>query len=289
LQYILYENPYFRPMTDIDLFIPGQSLCLAKDLLLKMGGCEIFTDPSVFINSLRHESFPIIFNGVAIELHRNLFDVFDNEVALNTQQILRESIQFNFNNFNGLVLSNEMLLLHLCHHAHSTLQGGTVKLIFYFDIHFLIGKLAGALNWIKVQELCEETGAKQSVSKTLYLVSVLFKTKGIPDYYLENTMDKKHYVDLLISAVLNKKANHGRQHYLSKFMKINSFWTKAHYIFNRLLPDKRYIRQKYDIHNPFSLIIYYLVEISTFLNLGLIAFLSYLYSVCISKLSRLKR
>jgi hypothetical protein len=268
LQHVLYKNPGLRPMVDIDILISPNKLLLAREILIKMGGTEIFNDQSEYINSLRHQSFPIILKGISIEIHRNIVDSFDNLVSIDQQLIFKESIPYTIGDVKCMVLSNELLLVHLCHHVFSTLQGGTVRLISYFDIHFLVEKSGKVLEWNKIKGLCEKSGAFHSVSKTLSIVKHLFETQYIPEYFLTDKTSLNDYIQLLTKAVLYARVNTDNLHYLNKFSKIHGLLNRFRYMTNRLIPDRRYVMYKYQTNKIHLVFAGYWKELFKFLCSG---------------------
>lgn len=244
LQYRLYNEPYLRPMIDIDLFLLEHDIEKASQLLFAKGAKPVVISETKYIDSLKHHSAPIMYKGIAIELHRRLTDLYD-EVHFEKIDIWNETEVFTIEGKPCIVMKPELLLVYLCHHLFSTLRGGKIKLLAYYDILLLLEKYSDHLNQEKILKIMEVAKLKTSVYQTLAQIIFLFPMAPIPLALQTGTSRIQMDVPFLLGAMQMGGIQNARSHYFMKFMRIRSFAGKIQFLSGKFFPTGDYLNQIY--------------------------------------------
>lgn len=163
-----YPDPALRPMRDIDLLLKPEQAIKAFELLKSQGYRVYDAVPETVFTNLIHLPPLISSEGIAIELHRRLFEPeFGLEPSTDSESTLWESCLFeNVGGIQVRFLSTETLLLHLCIHAtishHFNL--GTLALA---DVAFLVK--THVIDWHKFLEMVSTGGWQRCALALLYL------------------------------------------------------------------------------------------------------------------------
>jgi DNA-directed RNA polymerase subunit N (RpoN/RPB10) len=267
LQHELYYNPALRPMIDIDILVKEDQAEKALQVIYNIGGEAITYSESKYIDKFKHHYPPIFYKGVAIEIHRALFDSYDT-VQIPVNSIWEKAEMRQIEGLNVLVPEKHHQLLFLCHHVFSTLRGGTVKLIWYIDISAFLQKNFTAIYWDRFKKLVDETNANDSVFHSLGIVSYLFKEHFFEDTikyeinkYCPRPQEILFYIE---NAIVSPELNH----YYQKFCNINSLTGKLKYLKNRMFPSVDFIQKKYQTSGFISILESYQKEFFSFISLG---------------------
>ncbi len=267
LQYELYVLPFLRPMTDIDILIKVEESEKALNILNEMGCKAITYSESKYIDSLKHHYPPLLYKGVAIELHRSLFDAYD-PVQLSLQVIWDKAEISQIEGLNVHVLNKHQQLFYLCHHVFSTFRGGTVKLIWYIDLLLFLRKNLAIIEWDNFLQLVAETNSYESVYHSLGTVGYLFKEQ-IFEKNVQSEINKYcTNPQEILFHIENTSINPELTHYYQKFHNIKPFSGKLKYLKNRMFPSKDFIQRKYQTFGCISLAAGYLKELFRFIYLG---------------------
>ena len=275
LQYRLYQNPALRPMLDIDILLKDKDVDKVTNHFISLGAKQIRVSESKFIDSLKHHDSPIIFNQIAIEFHRSIVDSYDI-TKLGHLNIWDYSEYTVIEGIEVKVLIPELLIIYLCHHIFSTIQGGKIKLFWYYDIFLFFETFRNSLNEELILSLLEKTGEPLIFYKTLSQVKSIFASTCFPqkidDHLFE--VDRNEIFQAMLAIHVTKVP----PHYIMKFKLIRGFSPKAKYIFHKFFPSISYINDAYKPSNHFQFAFLYLKHQIHYLNLALKAFLLYLYN-----------
>jgi hypothetical protein len=140
LAQVVYPEPALRPMNDIDLLVPAQSLRAAMRVMRQCG------------YGLRKATYHLLFKGgprqqVSVELHWNLDRVASGQKQAFLQGVWDRSLVLDGGLGHGLVMSPEDQLLHLAAHLAFQHPGDLSRLIWFYDIHRLLEYRAEGLQW----------------------------------------------------------------------------------------------------------------------------------------------
>jgi len=230
-----------------------------------MGCREIANSQSDFIGSLIHHFPPLMFKNVAIELHRSLTDSFDF-VQFPEDELWNSSEKFEIENLNLKIPNKYLLLIYLCHHVYSTQKGGTVKLIWYFDIFLFLHKYSSSIDWEYFKEMAVSYNAEKPVYHSLGIVRFLFKSIILSEKIVVEAEKFCPNPSSIFKLIMNEKVSLNIDHYYLKFRNIKGFKNKARYVSGRLFPGKGYLKTKYNVKNSFGLFRAYLKEFSGFIK-----------------------
>jgi len=268
LQHYLYPESYLRQMVDIDILVAASKVEELRKKLVIEGAIPITVHQSRFIESLLHQISPIKLNDVSIEIHRNLFDSFD-EFVCPEALIASNSRVETLSGHKVKVLNNEFLLVYLCCHVFNTIRGGSLRLISLIDIFLLLNK--SNINVEQLNSIAKEMNATLALQNILYLVSKLFKveTPCCPSTP-ENIELFPISLDYAIKIFLSEQPPFDTSHYFTKFKKINGFKNKTKYILHAVFPQQEYIKNRY-LQPPFTfskLCQAYIIHIASFIRTG---------------------
>jgi hypothetical protein len=267
LQHELYSNPALRPMIDIDILIREEQAGESLHILTEMGCNMLPYSESKYIDSFKHHFPPMLYKGIAIELHRYLFDTYD-PIQLAVSSIWEKAKHIKIEELDVYVPEQHHQLLFLCHHVYSTLRGGSVRLIWYTDIISFINKNKGDINWDGFKVLVERSKANESVYHSLGIVSFLY-SEYFPEelFKAEISIYCPHPKEILF-YIENTSVSPELTHYYQKFQNIKSIPGKLKYLLNRMFPHADFIRRKYQTSSNFSLTGGYFKEFFNFIFLG---------------------
>ena len=268
LQHYLYTEPYLRQMVDIDILVAPSKIEALRQQLLNEGAISITVHQSRFIESLLHQISPIKFNDINIEIHRNLFDSFDEFVCPDAL-IASNSKLDTISGHEVKVLNDEFLLVYLCCHVFNTIRGGRLRLISLIDIFLLLKK--SGINVELLNSIAKEMNATLALHNVLYLVSRLFKVENPCCPSTPRNIELFPIsLDYAIKVFLSEQPSFDISHYFTKFKKIKGFKNKVKYIVHSVFPQKEYMKNIY-LQPPFTFTKFckaYIIHIVGFIKTG---------------------
>jgi hypothetical protein len=254
----VYENIGLRLLTDVDLLVRAGDLRAVIACLQDLGyDNKTWFDPQADNQDLMH--VPPLKNkdGLMIELHWRISfeeDPFDFDI----DGIWKRTIPAKIAGEEGLALSIEDLILHLCFHTayHHVLLLGLRNL---YDIREVIQHHQDHIDWSELIHLASEAGAERILALTLCLAESVLAFR-IPDptaARLAETVDPetlKQALNLLFyqpSAAYQVRTEH-----IAKFLSAKGIKDRVKLIRERFLLPKHEMARRYNV-SPNSLRIYF--------------------------------
>lgn len=200
LAYTIYEDPFKRIWSDLDLLVPPNSFDNACNLLKENKFEEVkfpprrrYTFKSYYQHSLKSPY------GIVCEIHRDFSNL--GKYPIDIDKVFKTKVEFDFGSVKAYGLSNEYLLFNLCIHLLKSYFDVDEKHL--LDIKYLLEKRK--IDWDNFCEIVDKGKAKSGV----YFVLVI----------LEN-----NYLSNIPSSVLNFLKPKGLRYlYLKKILNINGF------------------------------------------------------------------
>jgi putative nucleotidyltransferase-like protein len=166
----LYDDAGLRPMGDLDLLIPRESVARAREALIEEGYEEGYAaltgmagDEAARFSVA--QSFQRMGNRPSqIDIHWHPFTAPYFFERIPVEWFWRRTARFQAGDACALAFSPEAQLLHLS--AHYMLHGYR-RLIWSYDIAQLIARCSNALDWDEIIEAAEEFGLSQLLLKSL--------------------------------------------------------------------------------------------------------------------------
>lgn len=240
IQHRLYDEPFLRPMIDLDLLVKGDNIAKAQNILLKKGGKSITISESEFIDSLKHHASPIIYNNTTIELHRSLTDDYDT-ISFNETDIWQNCTTQTIDGHDYNVMKPELLLVYLCFHAFSTFRGGAIKLIWYYDIFRCFEKYSNSINLSLLHEIVKKSGTSAAIALSLKHAEYLFHSEALAKFTKQFPCPVAFNEKQLVATLLGNEYSFPKGHYFQKFLNIKGTQLKMKFIINKLFPSKAFV------------------------------------------------
>lgn len=270
----LYNNPSLRRMIDIDILIQPENLEQVTKKILLAGGRKLDVSESEFIDSLKHHEAPLIYKNVAIEFHKSLVDVYETS-NLGVINVWDYSKNFLIDGIKVKVMQPEMLIIYLCHHLYSTIQGGKIKLFWYLDIYLFFKKFGEKIDERKLDNILKTSGEIKIFYHVLAQVKAIFPEVSFPEFMvIENTPNTKTEI---YEALQAKYVYKPLPHYYEKFKNVEGFKKKFAFLFDKLFPSKSYILNVYKPKNKIYFLMYYVLHQIRILFKGAQAIIYYFY------------
>ena len=200
---VVYTDPAWRSMGDIDLLVHQENLEPAVDVLKKsdyLPTREFYLDIEL---QGGHELPPFIIGGATqVELHWRLFDPF-LAFDIDMETLWERARPFDFGGQPALGLSPEDLILYLCMHAaHHRLRNGLRAL---YDIGITSAHFAAQIDWSTFVQRAREWAAQKAAFLLLWLATEMLQAP-IPEWVVEDLRPddfSKGDADLAYQLVLN--------------------------------------------------------------------------------------
>lgn len=244
----IYGNGAFRPMVDIDILVQNKNVDKALHSIYELGGRIVYNAESQFINNIRQHTYPIIYNGVAIEIHRNIVTKYD-KVKITEQDLWQDTIE----NSKGVrYLSPEWMLFHLCYHVYRAMQGGIAKIIWFLDIHLFVKVHNADINWEKFIAVIKKVNAEAEVFFSLGISKFLFYSNDLARFDTQLKEYCKTPEDIF-DFFLHPSLDMYKPHYFSNFKNIHGMQNKLLFTIYKLFPNRLYLEYTYQSKNIFIL------------------------------------
>lgn len=250
LSLTIYQEPYLRGMSDLDLLVASEHIDKAVNVLKTLG----YIEPDVFVSEVaRKKTHHYHFlggpnNKVSVELHFGLLGA-ERERLLSThhlQWFLNKTKTIpRLNKWTFNTLTPEAHLLYLC--AHALIQHGEHELILrhLLDVHLLISKYT--LDWHLVTEKAIQLRWAYAVHRMLTLTGIYFGTT-IPEAVLDNLQSRQREDDLVYEV--QRFQSHDQT---TDFLKLQSVFRTLTYqeklllVKDLILPSKDFMRKRYQV------------------------------------------
>jgi hypothetical protein len=148
---MVYPQPGLRPMRDLDILVKAPQARQAQQLLGHLG----FSAPLPGSGPLPDKHLatatrPCEGLTVSVELHHNLFNIFD-PASMTLAQLSGPPLSFSLDGVTAYTLSGEDMLWHLCQHiAYHASIWEPIRLIWVADVVGFAEHFAEQINWARV-------------------------------------------------------------------------------------------------------------------------------------------
>jgi len=256
----LYQDIGLRQFSDIDLLVKEEDGEKCISILREFGYKQYDNTVSEFVGSQLEivHYFPMILNGVSVELHIKLhkknesYDLNINNLWLNSQVV-------NLNYSLVHALNQNDLLIHLCVHLDKHFKGADVQFTCFNDITNILCKYSNTMNWTVLVEACRLYKCEDVVFKYLLLVNK-YMNAPVPSFIVQ----KYAYLLLEKDELLFFKYLGG---YTGSFTavpthfqnlnKLETLSDQFRYIWDLLFPPKSFMIPKYNIKHHSLIPFYY--------------------------------
>ncbi len=240
----VYKDIAFRPMTDIDLLLPFDTLSIALESLNDLGYELQAPFPFENINGLYWNEAILVkkqMNSIALELHWQLLDIPYYASRMPVDTLISRAIPYQVENMNSRILAPDDQVLHLCSHNYFHHQGGFQRTV--VDVAFIIRNYHEDLDWDRLVKNTINNDMISAVKTTLIQVSDEWYTP-IP-HHVRATLQNR---PIRLRETLY--ATGQRSEYLKVFrtlLTLPGLTLKWHFLLGQLFPNSTYVRWRYGI------------------------------------------
>jgi hypothetical protein len=255
----VYETPALRPMLDIDLLVAPKDVAKAKDILLNIGASSMYEIESKHTMGLWRHIPPLIYRGIPIEIHQQLFLSYE-ESYIHTNEIIQKITQETIYDMPCQVLSPEHHLFYLIYHLHKHVTQDYIRLIWLLDIRLFWEKHQHTFQKKEFEGLLVHSGG-------LYIKSL----SAIQDILAINIIDtpvdkdKKEHEQMVFQYLAKCKSPDRQKQKIRSIdvlRNISGLKHKLLFIMGRLFPNPSYVSSKYKIaHKPLAFFYYPLLYV----------------------------
>lgn len=252
----VYPGPNLRPMIDIDIMVSQPDILKVFEILKSQGFNPFPISERQFISDQKHHPYGLIYQGVAIELHKSIFSSYD-PVKFNESILWGNPFKVNTSGRETYTLSPEVFLYHLCHHLMGHLQGDFIKLIWCRDIAEFLKVFEGKLDWDFFLHLYKISNANERLLHGLWFAND-WMGASVPPHVLTLIRTPHIYIAQdFIWFTEHSKNDKPRTHLVSKFKEIKGWTTKLKYTLFRMFPVPGYLLRHYRKREKINLLYLY--------------------------------
>ncbi|WP_077342093.1 nucleotidyltransferase family protein [Pseudocolwellia agarivorans] len=178
LGYQVYDTPYLRPKTDVDILIRNEDKVKVSEIFKHLGysnprGWE----PQAIMNQFAMKKTLSKGVNVLFDVHLKISNSKQIENILNYQELIQSSNTTLLPNINLINKPYALIhaIFHLLHHKSS---GDLIKLIWYYDLYLIIEQLDSA-EIEQLKTIITNTGLAFLVQHTLVLTIEYFPSVQI--------------------------------------------------------------------------------------------------------------
>ncbi|ASB50198.1 nucleotidyltransferase domain-containing protein [Alkalitalea saponilacus] len=164
LSAVVYENPAFRPFSDIDILVREEQADTAWKLLWPDSGYKLVKQ-----DATGHHLPPVMFRGATIEVHRSLFPQ-NTSYKIPVDVIWRSAVRDIKSGLFSLDPCSQVL--HTCLHTYYNYKMGGIRLGWLMDIRKLM-EYYDELSWDDVLSKAHRYGIYEPVTLILSLYNIL--------------------------------------------------------------------------------------------------------------------
>lgn len=198
----------------------------------------------IYDRRLPYHLSPLISGKVSLDVHWNIFQ--KDKFYPVTEKVWQSAV---FLKDNMYVLSNEMLLVHLCSHFYKHFNNNCTSLRALCDINEFMYKYADALNWNEVKDVTQKAGLFNQVTEPLTCAYLLLGT-DVPEAFISNKLFLNKNITLdLLSVVKVEQRRSPLLCHLSMLKKIYNPVEFIELVFRTVVPVKEWVRCIYKVSN----------------------------------------
>lgn len=269
----IYSDIGLRQLSDIDILVKEKDAENSRNILLDLGytySKHIYSTDFIEQYFDRKHYTPLVMNGIAFELHRNIH--LDNlNFHVNIEDYWNRSQPVNIYGTDVLALSPNDLLQHLCIHLDEHFNTGEVQLRSFCDIVEVLNFYKNEINWNSFEESCNLYKCIPNVYYILFLSHKYLKA-SIPNFFIQKTKlycDQRKE-DIFILNLQNKRKDvtcRIEGFTIRNIKKFQGFKNKIRYIFGRIFASKSFMYKKYKIKFKPIIYWYYIVRMFTAISI----------------------
>jgi hypothetical protein len=259
MAYQYYQQPWHRPMTDVDLLIPESTTEVVKNTLVE-NGYKLVSSNSGDIVLTQFSCTKRLQNDLTLnfDIHTRLFNRPGMHYLLEYGELRTNARQVNIFEQTALVPCPSHCLLHACLHLMAHHENSR-RLIWLYDIKLILDQFT---NEDRVQ-LLEFTQSRKIAKVVLTAIDAC------------NTVFPVHIQDIQASLEQQVKDQAENAHqatdllfkqspaalFLSDWKQIKGIRNRFKWLKEHLFPKPEYIRQKYGVESGPMLLIFYVWRI----------------------------
>jgi hypothetical protein len=248
LSQILYEDPAFRFMSDIDLLVKKSDLNKVHEISEKLGYSFIKRQQDKEFYEKYHFHFAyekLTAPKLVFEFHWNLIKP-SSKLNINPDDLWEQTFVFDFYGREARALSLENQFLHLIiHAAHDCFEHGLISIC---EISEFYKKYQNVLNIPKIKHLAFKIGANKMFYYILYHTEKImgnkfhphlvwqFRPHPISSYFLERVLDLK----VILNGSISKNPAFI---YLPKLFMFNNPLDSLLLLYNILFPSEEFMME----------------------------------------------
>lgn len=249
LSQYLYQNPYLRPLIDIDLLVKPNNEQQIRNLLYSIGAEEEAGLQNTFVETLQKHGKPLKYKNVLVEIHTTLFKKMN---GINEWGFVEENNKGGFTVFKPV-----FYLIYLCYHCFQHLHSGKTKLIWLIDIACLYNIIAVENKVSQIIKLSRQLNLEKETLSVLHLIHAQLGIE-IQSIQSEFITKDKFNLNKQFNRILNdSQFKVPRTYYTTKFRGL-SFKGSIRYMFSLLFPSPHFVQSRYGIRHTLLLVPFYI-------------------------------
>jgi len=261
-EFIMHDNG-LRPMGDIDIIVPPESLLDAENILFSLGYTNDKPYKSHKLRTLNIHNHLNAFKKdyVKIELHWDLSSVH-HIYRLPTGSLWQYLDEVDFLGSTAYILKHEANIQYLSLHTISHFRKKRIRLNSFIDIAALINQHKD-INWDQIIENTLLWHIERPVYSMLRILYQYFNCP-IPTYVLNSIESPEMITNTDFELFLNEENElisfKTPSNYIKKITHIKGFGNKIRYMWAELFPSKAYIKHEYKLRKNTDVYFFYFVQ-----------------------------
>lgn len=259
LEHTVYGNQGLRQMNDIDVLVPQNEIMLAYNALLSEGFV-----PQPVKSHLHKPILPfvgkhlptLIKNGIAIELHHELFGFSERNL---TKSLIDSSHEILISGKKAFIPDNQIFFLYLIKHLQKHEENNYSQLRLYTDLVILIEKYSNEILNEELFFLANKAKLDKVLASKLICLKDFWDISFTENY---NKFISKHSVpgsqDRFKLLLKNpKSAGEKKKIYKEIIKEIPGIHRKLLFIAGDLFPTLSFMKKRYRCKSSFLAFLYY--------------------------------
>lgn len=228
----IYDNPAYRPMSDIDILIDRKKLNIAIECLEKLGYIRIPIRSKIEDKYFLNYNLQYFHKSSFLELHIALFPPYNN-FNINIKPLINNNI-INENKI-------EFFIIHKCLHLYYNINNKSIRFSWFYDLIHVIELKKDSIDWSVIERIIKENNVHYQFSiiiniiKKHYDINIPFESK----YFMPKS---DYFEDYLLENMTNSDTKN--YSLFEKIKLIKSTTDIIVYTFNVIIPPKSYLKFK---------------------------------------------
>jgi hypothetical protein len=254
----VYGNIALRPMADLDLLVPHESLAPTLAALANLGHLAADTETqdgaaATFENEVMlRKAGPV---AVLTEIHWSLLDSPHYQHLLPMSWFWETAIPVRIEGAEVLVLGPEALLMHLC--AHLALHHGGRGLLWLHDVAEALHHFRDRLDWDLLLAKAEEYDLVLPLQLILPRVAEDWAAPVPPGFLQRLRRLEPSPQEVRVFNWLTARERPVAQRFWADLASMPGWRSRLRYLMGNLFPSMAYMRQRYRIRHDLLLPLHY--------------------------------